>query len=333
MSLAGAILIPFTFATSIALIASGAAVGLAGAGVNIGFSVEKAIGDKKRFKEFKPVLAMFVDFNKHFANATVTIHLLLKFVSSHMRPYLNSKQLGNDELTQKTKMENEINQLYQRGENHMNIHQQFCLLDGCVQNILTEMGDMLRHMLRVKDIVDFAAVAKEAETASFDHLKEAVPKRGLSDTDTTFRVFVRRYLAADTELPSVKMAAPIGQIGQAAARTVVGGGGAAAARTALRAIDTADDLAKVGGAVAKVASGVSAASIVLSAVGIGIDLAFLGHAIYDLVQISKDEDRRNEISSESNGAESNKKKSKELSEQLLDLAEIMEFVNEIYQAE
>ncbi|XP_071833652.1 uncharacterized protein [Apostichopus japonicus] len=331
MSIAGAILIPFTFGTSIVLIASGAAVGLAGAGVNIGFSVEKVIGDKNRVEEFKPVLEMFVDFNKHFAKATVTIHLLKTFVESKIKQGINSRQLGSDELTQITNLKNELKQLYQSGENHMDIRQQFCLLDVCVQNIRTEMGDMLKHMLKVNDIADLAALAEKAEKASFDSLEEAIPEKGLSDTVITFRVFVRRYLAADTELPSVDMAAPLGEAGQAAAKTVVGGG-SAAARSALRTIDAANDLSKVGGAVARVASGVSAASIVLSAVGIGIDLAFLGHAIYDLVQINKDEDRRNENSSEPKGAESNKTKSKEFSEQLLDLAEIMEFVNQIYRA-
>lgn len=70
---------------------------------------------------------------------------------------------------------------------------------------------------------------------------------------------------------------------------------------------------------ARIAKGVSAASIVLSAFGIGVDLAFLGHAVYDLYKLSSNEEKRaNNIRIEST----------EFADLLRDLADIMDRIND-----
>lgn len=80
----------------------------------------------------------------------------------------------------------------------------------------------------------------------------------------------------------------------------------------------------MGGTIARVAKGVSVASVMLSAVGMIIDIAFLGHAIYDLVQVSEMENRRGANTNNSAKIDTN-----DFADLLLELADIMEFINEI----
>lgn len=69
-----------------------------------------------------------------------------------------------------------------------------------------------------------------------------------------------------------------------------------------------DDISSVGGNVLRIAQGVSAAGVILSVVGIAIDVVFLGHAVYDLL----------------------KKDMEDFSQALLNISDLMEEINYIH---
>lgn len=80
----------------------------------------------------------------------------------------------------------------------------------------------------------------------------------------------------------------------------------------------------MGGTVARVVKGVSVASVLLNTVGVGIDIAFLGHAIYDLFQVSKIETRRDAQTNISVEIDPD-----DLSAQTIVLVQLMRRINEI----
>lgn len=146
MSIVGAAILPFSFGVSLALVISGGVIGLVAAGAGIGFSIEKVIGDKNRVEEFKPHLEMFVDFNKLFAESTVTIHELLMFIRIKMDPKLFSETLISKQHERLVNIEKETKNIYRAADAEDDIYEKLKLIGICVKRVHMEIGELVKHM-------------------------------------------------------------------------------------------------------------------------------------------------------------------------------------------
>lgn len=142
---------------------TGGVVGLAGAGTSIGFSIEKVIGDKSRVEKFKPHLEIFINFNKCFAESTVTIHDLLVFLRGHMNPGLFSEPLASKEKENLEKIEETINTLYIEIRKENDMYEKLKLIDTCVKKVHVDIGDVVKHLLTMGELKEFPETAQEKE--------------------------------------------------------------------------------------------------------------------------------------------------------------------------
>lgn len=338
MSILGVALIPVTGGLSLGLLVSGGIVAVAGAGTSIGFNVENYFGSKQRQEEFKPIFEMYIEFHKHFGEATIEIHELLNFIRKTMQSTLPSRALLPQQTEIITKIDREVQDLYEHSEEKATVPEKLRHLSNCVHNIYAEIGELIKVMVSVRELRAFPQTLQERRQEKlerslngaekdgenvFELLEKAIPEEReepLDDDDYTFRVFARRYLGVDVDIDDfIKLKHKKVTSGEVVSK-LGAGGTAIGARALAGTLQVSDDIARGSVFIAKILNGLSAASVVLSGIGIGLDVGFLAFAVRDLYKMRKNEKKRERGEDIQDPS---------FYDQLRDLAETMDLINKM----
>lgn len=251
MSIAGVVLVPATYGLSLGLLVSGGVVAVGGAGTNIKFIVSHYFSSKQRQEEAKPIFEMYIEFHKHFGEATIEIHELLNFVRKTMQSTLPSRTLLPEQTEIITNIDREVKRLYELGGKEATVPEKLRHLSNCVHNIHADIGELIRYMVSLRELREFpktlqdrqqeelrtrANGAEEDGENVFELLRRSIPEGKeelLPEDDYTFRVFVRRYLGVDVGIDdSVKLKHTI-RVSSGKVASKLGAGGTAIGARAL----------------------------------------------------------------------------------------------------
>ncbi|KAJ8042588.1 hypothetical protein HOLleu_09374 [Holothuria leucospilota] len=305
----GVFLLPITLGGSIPLILGGTALSVTGAGVSTGFAIDKSIKDTERFKRAKPSFELYVKIQKNLAVSIAHIADAFELIELYVN---NRKDMSDDILdTIESKMrallsEIRILQDDTRITAQAKIEKVMKFSKQLVEILLEEVEES--KDIRLNIFAEGKKAVDRTEERVFDMLPDIVLKL-LSYGSMNTQIFTFYSLIHNLYAPNfipkttdgIKFSTLFG-FGNPVLK-----GAAAAGGMGAQMLNVGDDIAKVGTNVAQLAKGVAVAGLVLGFVGIAVDIAFLGKAIYD---IKKD-------------------KTEELPKALDDAANVMEKMNEI----
>lgn len=285
LAIAGAALIPVTFGASLGLIAAGTAVSVAGASVSIGFSLDKFFRDKDRNKLIQPTLERFVQFQKNLGKTVALLKVAMDVVGdqqSRQRQIVLKMSLRVQRKLSHIEVDLANFKMQVEGEYQFDAYELIKDLSYLAEQLIDSLNEILRSVrsiLHVRETwyKDEINQAKENPFAILDNTCFQKLQANGEIEGRVFFQFAKRLFEVDPSDNSVD-----------ASGNVAAKGGVLTTRVALQVADIGEDAA-VGVNVLRIAKGVSVAGIVLGAVGVVVDIGFLGHAVHDLVKNEPEE--------------------------------------------
>ncbi|PIK45054.1 hypothetical protein BSL78_18080 [Apostichopus japonicus] len=257
IAIAGAILIPFTFAISTSLLVSGAVVGLVGGGVSMGFSLNKFFNDKKRKNAIKPALNTFVVFQKRLALCVVNVQLAQQIVTDIMEndSHLLEMELDNEDMESVIELHVASSQhtfMQEDGIEITTLIEEMSLFSEQLAHCLVQLVKPYREQILESEDEElwYEQRFNKAGELPFDGLISAVNSlKTFDDTENTFGGFVLKYYKENSNPSPSNTFLPARATMDAAGNICARGGaaGSAVARIGLKAIVISDDISSVGG--------------------------------------------------------------------------------------
>lgn len=272
LSITGAALIPISFGASAGLIASGIGISVAGSGTSIGFSIDKMLKDKKIKNDVQKRLEIFIKFQDDFVRALGNIFML--------KDGIDKIQI----LVPFKKRQNSI----KRDETIDNIQRMIIQLHlGNVSDAYNIAEIMSQTRLQSEELLKaFGKIEEEFHMKVIDRdnspletlisYTDAINGCGLFKESRSFLNFALDYLQFE-QLNNTDIF-----LSTSGAKTLTGT--TVTSKAALAGADVAGSIAQYSGHALKIAKGFATAGIVLGALGLVTDFAFIGKAIYDLVE-------------------------------------------------
>lgn len=298
MSIVGAALIPVTFGASIGLLASGISISVAGTAISIGFSFDKIVKDRMRRNKTKECLKNFIDFQGKLLKSIANIFAA--------RAEIHRLRLEKEICIVEANVCDAIKRYIVKNDAGHTVD--IVNLTDVLTEILKQSEALIKCLQEVEQIIGKDLLHKENDSLkTIGKLKHDIAFRLKENSGREFGVLARAYLqfGVEAKSPASGISLPALDAIKLGLSTSVETG-ALAARAA---IDVSDDFISAGGNALKIAQGISAASIVLGVLGVVFDVAFIGHAIYDLDDMKDNKEK--------------------FSQGLFNIADLMTIVNEM----
>lgn len=304
VAMAGVGLLSVTSASSSILMGLGAVIGASGAAITVGSSVRQMMNQRNR-RKVQPDLESFLKFQKDLAvtinNLAIVFNVIIK--KRELKELCKQTAVSRFVITQL----GEIFERLKAGHHNCLLNEKLTLASECT----TEMLQILEKGITNTQFEETISLQREklaeqirkAQEHSFENLpcsiktvvKTTMRERGkptvltlviTSFADSSERNGDVKYASFRQRIESTTALAEIGVDG---AITLASRGVLVGNRLILKTLDLSDDAIRLTTNVRKMAKAVTVAGIILSTVGVVVDVSFLGHAAYDQLKEEKGE--------------------------------------------